>query len=235
METMETLPIDIITDISLKITCKTTSSLQKRMHGEGVLVNEKLHWADDIRLHDLTLLIVSFDLSTHSFGEVPGPVLVPLDDIDDVSSYMSINVGVLDGCLCILVNHRYVSEIMVMKEYGVVESWSKLLRVWKGESVNDIERTTAYTRSKKELLIRLVLHRFASINLEDMVIEGSIPIHDPSRQHDVHVCVENLLMLDCLSDLPESEQQGENTRKRRRMRRGRRRLAADNILDQLGD
>ncbi|PWA41012.1 F-box domain-containing protein [Artemisia annua] len=92
----------------------------------SVCVHGAIHWSlirKDVQ--DLNLVIVAFDLASHSFRLVPQPDYPPL-------YYILIDVGLLGGCLCMVGipehNTDYV-DIWVMEKYGVKESWRKLLSI----------------------------------------------------------------------------------------------------------
>ena len=166
----------------------------------GVLVEEKLHWVLGTE-REFPHSIVSFSLNFHCFSEVAVPV------VDINSYYVDMYVGELDGCLCVLANYVYFSEIFVMKQYGVVESWSKLCRVKRTETIINLESTIAFINDRKTLLVRHCRTLLASINLETLEIKN-LSIDCPPPRRFAHVCIENLLMLDYFSDLPLSEEQG---------------------------
>lgn len=185
---------------------------------DGAFFNGAIHWVIRTELDHPPLPIVSFHLGTNTFVEIPVPEI-------DMYLYCFMNVGALDGCLCIMLNYLFDHEIWVMKEYGVVESWTKLYRVEKVRESGSIERPVAFSENGKELLVRLSLFWITSIDLENLVIEDVKAFNNPSKRVDAHVCVENLLMLDSLSDIVESQEQEQQniTKRRRHRRKGRRR------------
>nr|GEU34276.1 hypothetical protein [Tanacetum cinerariifolium] len=91
----------------------------------SVCVGGAIHWSllrkDDLHQNHV---LVAFDLASQSFRSVPQPHYTAL--------YMSIDVGILGGCLCLVgipeEDIDYV-DIWMMKEYGVKESWMKLLTI----------------------------------------------------------------------------------------------------------
>ncbi|XP_059650531.1 F-box protein CPR1-like isoform X2 [Cornus florida] len=90
-----------------------------------VLVSGCLHW---FIFRSATYLIAAFDVADEKFGAVQMPS--SLDDSKFNLSYCSL--GVLGGCLCLLVPHQTTgttTDIWVMKEYGVTESWTKFTSV----------------------------------------------------------------------------------------------------------
>ncbi|XP_004301893.1 PREDICTED: F-box/kelch-repeat protein At3g06240-like [Fragaria vesca subsp. vesca] len=94
-------------------------------HQQGTLVNGWLQWLQT----PLSDEIVAFDLAREEFREIEMPNFGP-KKIRDLSELRFCFVGCLEGCLCVL---RYPVidacdsiDFWVMREYGVVESWTKL-------------------------------------------------------------------------------------------------------------
>ncbi|OVA20844.1 F-box associated domain [Macleaya cordata] len=90
----------------------------------GVLVNGALHWiaSRHVEGSEASKVIVSFDIGDEIFHELPLP-----NGLDDK---MEINVGVLGGGLCLLGNlYKVCVDVWVMKDYGVIESWTKLFTI----------------------------------------------------------------------------------------------------------
>ncbi|KAK4588571.1 hypothetical protein RGQ29_019541 [Quercus rubra] len=88
--------------------------------GYGVFACSAVHWVASVGLG--LYLIVAFDLGVEKFQNVPLPGVV--------DNGFEMDVGVLEGRLCIILNYRHVYvDIWVMKEYGVKESWTKLFKV----------------------------------------------------------------------------------------------------------
>ncbi|MBA0629037.1 hypothetical protein Godav_023656 [Gossypium davidsonii] len=85
----------------------------------GVHLNGAVHWVfargKDSPLVSMPRLIVAFDFAEGKFRELPRPY----DDAENVTA-----VGVLGGCLCWLGEQQ---DFWVMKEYGVKESWTKVV------------------------------------------------------------------------------------------------------------
>ncbi|KAJ0533566.1 putative F-box domain-containing protein [Helianthus annuus] len=112
----------------------------------GTFLNGSLHWlARHSNIEDQNRVIASFDVSKQTFSDVYLPPQEP-----NLPYYM---LGVLKGCLYAIgdgVFHTEV-EVWLMKEYGVVNSWSKFVKIpvdmWTGSisymrplrSVNDDE------------------------------------------------------------------------------------------------
>ncbi|KAK9741602.1 hypothetical protein RND81_03G116600 [Saponaria officinalis] len=89
----------------------------------GVFVDGSLHWVAT-NSTNLSSFIVGFDLDEEIFRIIPAPRSVyAVDFTYDI-------VGELGGCLCTLsVLSNKETKVWVMKEYGVEQSWTKLMIV----------------------------------------------------------------------------------------------------------
>ncbi|XP_058216958.1 F-box/kelch-repeat protein At3g23880-like [Rhododendron vialii] len=83
----------------------------------GKFVSGALHWPS---LDSYWNTIVSLDLAKETYGEV----LQPDYDRDCCLDYA---LGVLSGCLCVLSQYADCADVWVMKDYGIKESWTKLI------------------------------------------------------------------------------------------------------------
>ena len=90
-----------------------------------MLASGVLHWVMPPRIElGMRNRIVGFDLGIEEFVEVPQPKCA-------YRNYL-LDVGVLEGCMCAICNYDQVSvEVWVMKEFGVKESWTRLISVKK--------------------------------------------------------------------------------------------------------
>ncbi|XP_058214316.1 F-box/kelch-repeat protein At3g23880-like [Rhododendron vialii] len=88
-----------------------------RLH-PGVFLNGALHWK-----LDTNRLIVSMDLAKETYGEFLEP------EYQHGCSYEMLCA--FSGCLCVLYHdyHRTCVDLWVLKEYGIRESWTKLVVV----------------------------------------------------------------------------------------------------------
>ncbi|WOH13539.1 hypothetical protein DCAR_0833049 [Daucus carota subsp. sativus] len=91
----------------------------------GKFANGALHWAAsrDIR-SDLpeSWIIVSLDVKREKYGKVVQPKYG--------DGAYNLTLGVLDKCLCVLCNYQSIrADVWVMKDYGVKESWTKLVTI----------------------------------------------------------------------------------------------------------
>ncbi|XP_062013841.1 F-box/kelch-repeat protein At3g23880-like [Rosa rugosa] len=113
---------------------KAPSSLTGSIDGQGTLSNGAIHWVNypidgkmDRTLFDPTM--VAFNLAEEEFRQVPLPVL----NQNEGGMYLNLrHVRIqilLGGCLCVWSRDLYAnSEFWVMREYGVPESWVKLIQ-----------------------------------------------------------------------------------------------------------
>ncbi|KAG5632017.1 hypothetical protein H5410_003734 [Solanum commersonii] len=94
------------------------------IHGFGVFLNGALHWLAG-KYYCSTSIIVAFNLTDEKFLEVPIPT------ITTTSLLHFYGIVALKWCLCVMGDRRNENEIDVwmMKEYGVVESWTKFIVV----------------------------------------------------------------------------------------------------------
>ncbi|XVE51001.1 hypothetical protein DITRI_Ditri02bG0002400 [Diplodiscus trichospermus] len=130
--------------------------------GYGVLAGGVLHWVMPPRIElGMRNRIVGFDLGTEEFVEVPQPECAN-------RNYM-LDVGVLEGCLCAICNYDQVTaDVWVMKEYGVKESWTRLLSVQKARSINTLTflRPLAYSKYRDKVLLEINNQKFVWYDLE---------------------------------------------------------------------
>ncbi|KAM7463730.1 hypothetical protein LguiA_031851 [Lonicera macranthoides] len=96
--------------------------------GQAAVVNGALHWVMQERsVHSVTChnKVVYFDLADEKWKDM----LLP--DLDTGRRRLTFHLGVLGGCLCVLgVDRTSVNRsafVWVMKEYGVMESWTNVI------------------------------------------------------------------------------------------------------------
>nr|XP_027120863.1 F-box/kelch-repeat protein At3g23880-like [Coffea arabica] len=87
------------------------------------IVNGNPHWLANHKKSDRNIhgeLIVYFDTKTNDLIELPVPELRNTEE-----KWIS-GLGVVDGCLCMIRPNNDQGEVLVMKEYGVGESWTTI-------------------------------------------------------------------------------------------------------------
>lgn len=179
---------------------------------DGVFCHGNLHWAtgdfDGVNLYNS---VVSFSLRDNKFDEVQQPHYK--------GDFVALHVGVLDGCLCLLANDLDETDIWIMKEYGVVGSWTRLFRIRQQHYGLHFQRPIAFSANRRELFLQLTIWRVVSLDLETMTLKD-VRVSDFPRCFDTHVCMENLMMLtDMGSDISETNHRNGRKRKRRHSRK----------------
>ncbi|XP_057795029.1 F-box protein CPR1-like [Salvia miltiorrhiza] len=134
-------------------------------------------------------VIMAFDLRSEKHSPIMMPPGIRLRGVD-------VSLDVLDGCLCVVCTSRYRVVIWVMKEYGVRESWVKLLTISPPLiERNDIVKPLMYARDGARVLLniddkRLVWYDLGTNTGEEIVVEG-LPF-----VFYAEACVESLVALD---------------------------------------
>ena len=87
----------------------------------GKHVNGSINWAVSRDKNNDHWFIASLDLATESYQVVPQP--------DCANETLKPIIRVLGGQFCIIFEYDDIIDVWVMQEYGVKESWSKLVTV----------------------------------------------------------------------------------------------------------
>ncbi|PSS04826.1 F-box protein [Actinidia chinensis var. chinensis] len=126
---------------------------------DGVFASNTLHWImerqDFNRFHNKRYVIGAFDLGgDNQFYEIQPP---DYSNFINVAKIKLINLGVLNGCLCVCSNNRTVTapiDIWVMKEYGAKESWTRLISFLPiRPDFNNTKKLLAYSRCGDKVMI----------------------------------------------------------------------------------
>ncbi|XP_027118211.1 F-box/kelch-repeat protein At3g23880-like [Coffea arabica] len=93
----------------------------------GPVVNGNIHWVVREEKGDRDLIFY-FDKTTNRFVKLP----MPDNNVGDSTDIF--RLGVLDGCLTLsrfgnIWDLEHITEVLIMKEYGVKESWMTLCRI----------------------------------------------------------------------------------------------------------
>ncbi|XP_074286840.1 F-box protein CPR1-like [Silene latifolia] len=147
----------------------------------GVFVGGSIHWialnpSDYLNFGNpayYSYFIAGFDLTTEKFWKVPAPSSM----FDEASEYY--NLGILGECLCMFssVSEKKIN-IWVMKEYGVMESWTKFSIVdEQGSKLMPLKGVMG----QRELVMmkddftpyeRLSMHNLDTATFQDMKVKG---------------------------------------------------------------
>ncbi|KAK9741598.1 hypothetical protein RND81_03G116300 [Saponaria officinalis] len=143
----------------------------------GVFVGECIHWLAS-RTSDYSSAIVGFDLTEEKFHEVPAP-----SSIDD-DNFVLNRLVVLGGCLTIFpLRPKKETDIWMMKEYGVKESWTKFSIV--DNNVSEFrplvfmagQREVVMVKDEETVVEKLVMYDLDSATFKDITIHGIDEFH----------------------------------------------------------
>ncbi|PIA28130.1 hypothetical protein AQUCO_07200041v1 [Aquilegia coerulea] len=117
--------------------------------------NGAIHWVVAMPGSVTWNQIVSFDLKDEVFQEIPLPKGVSYYD-DPAEDFYDIKIGEFDGNLCLFCT--YIEEdvhiqIWVMKEYGVISSWSNQYKIGEAKTWSSYLEPLGVARSG-EIIIR---------------------------------------------------------------------------------
>lgn len=120
----------------------------------GKLANGALHWVVKAsRESDREDLIAAFDIGTEEYRLMPQPEYSNHD--------FDMRLGVLADCLCVLCDYFMDDcvvhfDMWVMKEYGVKESWNKLISIKRcdlSEDCHPVLRPIGYSKCGRRVLL----------------------------------------------------------------------------------
>ncbi|XVF75222.1 hypothetical protein PTKIN_Ptkin13bG0170200 [Pterospermum kingtungense] len=156
----------------------------------GVFASGALHWVltRQVQLSEENV-IVALDLGSESYREVPQP--------EHEDNGFQLNVGVLGVCLCVIANYHDVRvDLWVMKEYGVKESWTRLLSVANEEIIGSLRfvKPLAYSGSGDLVLLEhdsrdLFWYDMKKKKVDDVWVPG-MPLSPESE-----ICLQSLVSL----------------------------------------
>lgn len=133
-------------------------------------------------------VIMAFNVRTEKHSPMMMPPGIRIRGID-------VSLDVIDGCLSVVCTSRYRVTIWVMKEYGVRDSWFKLLTISPPLiERNDFVKPLAYSMDRNRVLLncddkRLVWYDLGKKSVEEIDVEG-LPF-----VFYAEVCVETLVTL----------------------------------------
>ncbi|PSS29074.1 F-box protein [Actinidia chinensis var. chinensis] len=156
----------------------------------GLLARGALHWDAIVGEGDEPSIVVAFDIAREGYFLLPQP------EYED-PNFGFLSLGVLEGCLCVLCSYSEVGvDIWAMKEYGIKESWAKLISIKNSISVRffDELRPIAYSKCGGKLLIQHDAHKFILYDLESKVIE-KVEIRGLPEEFEVMLCSGSLVPL----------------------------------------
>ncbi|PIN12080.1 hypothetical protein CDL12_15317 [Handroanthus impetiginosus] len=99
--------------------------------GPGVFVNGAIHWRVNYDDNTRNWVVIAQNIMTETCSNLELPM--PVNDDDDPDVMLGIcggclvMLGVCGGCLCAYYDHSRFMDIWMMKEYGMKDSWSKIV------------------------------------------------------------------------------------------------------------
>ncbi|XVE78347.1 hypothetical protein DITRI_Ditri13aG0137600 [Diplodiscus trichospermus] len=125
------------------------------------MVNGRLHWVCDISKR-----LVSFDLATEQFQEVPKPANCCDSDKEKCVQLLM----VLRGCLSATAYHdNEILEIWVMREYGKKESWVKEFNI----GTQTLQQNALQSSKSKARCCNFVVRVLAILKSGEIVLDSS--------------------------------------------------------------
>ncbi|KAK9741601.1 hypothetical protein RND81_03G116500 [Saponaria officinalis] len=143
----------------------------------GVFVDGCIHWLAS-RTSGYSSVIVSFDLTEEKFYEVPAPSSFGGDH------FVLKRLVVLGGCLSIFpYRPEKETDIWMMKEYGVKESWTKFSIV--DDKVSEFrplvfmagQREVVMVKDEETVVEKLVMFNLDGAAFKDITIHGIDEFH----------------------------------------------------------
>ncbi|GLT54133.1 hypothetical protein SLA2020_273580 [Shorea laevis] len=145
--------------------------------------------------------LLAFDLATEKFRDYTIPVLP--------DRFSDLDLAVLKGCICLYESGRNLkdSNVWVMKEYGVVSSWTLLCTIVKGAVPWSICcRPLTYSKDGKEVLLERDCARLFWYDMEEKrgrkvkfgLMPGVFYVAISGRDFEVYtaICDGSLVLLD---------------------------------------
>ncbi|KAG4142975.1 hypothetical protein ERO13_D06G160400v2 [Gossypium hirsutum] len=130
--------------------------------GYGVLAGGVLHWVMPPRIElGPRNRIVGFDLGNEEFIEVPQPECADKNYLLDVAA--------LEGHLCAVCNYDQEKiDLWTMKEYGVKQSWTKLISIQRTRTITTLTflKPLAYSKQLDKVLVEINSQKFAWYDLQ---------------------------------------------------------------------
>ncbi|KAK9740744.1 hypothetical protein RND81_03G057400 [Saponaria officinalis] len=177
----------------------------------GFYVNGCLHWVVTRNPeYDGTKLIVALDIGSEEYKIVPQP------RYSDGEFHM--NVGVLKGCLYVLCNYVSVkTELWVMEEYGVRNSWTMLFSILQDGIIGCFEYVRPLGRYGSRVLVEkdgkhLIWFDSETQTIENVEVRGLPPLLD------AEMLVESLVPLECRGKVKPKMKKNKSKRKQKKSR-----------------
>ncbi|GKV19503.1 hypothetical protein SLEP1_g29756 [Rubroshorea leprosula] len=148
------------------------------------VVDGALNWGVHLNSEN-SWVIVCYDLAEERFGTVSRP--------DDISPMTNPTLRVLGGCLCILCARLNVSvDVWMMKEYGVKESWTKLVSVKYPLGLKSCQLSKAFCFMKYNGILMYLGKTLFLFNMDEKTYNYPV-IFGVNDCHEADIYVESLV------------------------------------------
>ncbi|XP_006302310.2 F-box protein At4g22390 [Capsella rubella] len=119
--------------------------------GFGVVAKNHIHWILPREQGIIAFnTIIRFDLASDELGVLSFPQDLYMED--------NMDIGVLDGCVCLMCYSEFNHvDVWILREYEDIESWTKMFKVPKPESVEsfDFVRPMLYSKDRSKILMEI--------------------------------------------------------------------------------
>ncbi|KAL9230471.1 hypothetical protein vseg_005817 [Gypsophila vaccaria] len=143
----------------------------------GIFASGRIHWLASTTsdYSSQSSVLVGFDLTEEKFYEVPAPSLIEGD------SFVFKRLVVLGGCLSIFPScPNKETDIWMMREYGVKQSWTKFSIVDDQKAVSEFrpivfmegQREVVMLKDEETVAQKMVMYDLDSSTFKDITIHG---------------------------------------------------------------
>ncbi|OAY52870.1 F-box protein CPR1 [Manihot esculenta] len=195
-------------------------------HSAGVSVGGSLHWvvSREEKRYQFDKSILAFDLVNEKFYELPKP---------RIKGELFVSLSELGGSLAITYSSstRMFIEIWVMKEYGIIDSWTKIIRIDGEENLLKSDRYAAnlrplcYSKTGGEILVGYPYDEyFVSYDLEEKIAKRGVVFRSPERESihsdipnkiSANICMRSLVPVNFSSGIAESSSEIQSMERKR--------------------
>ncbi|KAL0321085.1 UNVERIFIED_CONTAM: F-box protein CPR1 [Sesamum radiatum] len=156
--------------------------------------------------------IMAFSLQTEKHYQVPMPSGIRIRAAD-------VSLDMIEGCLSVVCTNRSRVVIWVMKDYGVKESWTKLLSISPPAiERNDFVKPLVCSRDGHKVLLNCEDKKLVWYDLRTKAVDNVLVDGMPFVFY-AEVCVESLVSLDDGKKVKKQEQKKEKKKEKIRKRR----------------
>lgn len=132
---------------------------------------------------------------------------------------VDVNLDVIGGSLSVVYTNRYRAVIWVMKDYGVKESWVKLLSISPPAiERNDFVKPLAYSRDRDKVLLNCDDKRLVWYDLRKKTVD-EVPVEGLPFVFYAEVCVESLVSINARGEVKKKGREKEKKKEKIRNKR----------------